>query len=287
MHSIRDALGEGVRALVRTSGGFTAAALEAEILLGNALGKSRAELYAHSNENAARGALRRYRAFIARRKKREPIAYIVESKEFFGLNIAVARGACLIPRPETETLVLLAIEAIKSKKFDLALEVGAGSGAIAVALAKNSSLPIYATEISTRALALAKKNAARYGVAGRVKLFRADLLPRELPKKTVALLIVANLPYLRTASLKKLPPEIKKYEPRRALDGGRDGLALYRRLFERVKDDLADRKTLLLLEIDPRQIRGIEKAAKKYWPGAKPVFHEDLSGNVRVAEIEI
>lgn len=206
-------------------------ALEAEILLSFVLKTPRTKLFSHPEMKIKFEDYQTFQDLVTRRRGNEPIAYILGSKEFYGLILKVDRRA-LIPRPETENLVL---EALKLNPQSVA-DIGTGCGAVALALAKH--LPhakIYASDISEDALSLAKENAVGLGLADRITFLQGSLA-EPVPEKVD--LMTANLPYVRRPWIKELPEEIKDYEPRVALDGGEDGLFWYRRLFDQAKGKL-------------------------------------------------
>jgi len=189
--------------------------LDAEVLLAEATGLDRARLAAEPEASVEAGAGRRFGAMVRRRVRREPVAYIVGRKGFRHLDLAVDSRA-LIPRPETELLVEIALELAPESVLD----VGTGSGAVALAVA--DELPdaeIIATDTSEDALDLARENADRFGLTNRVAFERGTVPPGRRFD-----LIVANLPYVREDELATLQPEISRYEPRQAVVAGADGL---------------------------------------------------------------
>jgi release factor glutamine methyltransferase len=216
--TIGDALGAAVDALRAV--GVDTPRLDAELLLVEATGWDRARLATDPGAGIAPAAGRRFGEMVRRRLRREPVAYILGRKGFRHLELAVDRRV-LIPRPETELLVELALE-LRPRRL---LDVGTGSGAIALAVA--DELPeceVTATDTSPGALEVAVANAERLGLAARVDLTR-PLLPsvtREFD------LVVANLPYVSEAEWGDLEPEVAKWEPREALLGGPDGLDVFR-----------------------------------------------------------
>ena len=258
--------------------------LEAELLLRHCLGVDRASLYRLLTAELSEEEQQRFRDLVRRRLIHEPTAYIIGHKEFFGLDFEVTPAA-IIPRPETEVLVELAIEAAHKKPLADALpiaDVGTGSGAIAVALA--SALPqgkITATDTSQEALELAQRNARRHQVDKRIRFLQSDLLDR-LPGRVDVL--VANLPYVTTADWKALPPEIKDHEPREALDGGPDGLRVIERLLEEAPARLSP-SGVLLAEIGDMQGRAAKAAARAAFPEAAVKVMPDLSGRDRVLAV--
>lgn len=219
-------------------------ALEAEMLLSHVLKIPRTEIFAHPEAKLKFEQYQEFRDIVIRRKGSEPIAYITGHKEFYGLDLKVDTRA-LIPRSETENLVL---EALKLNPKVVA-DIGTGCGAVALALARH--LPhakIYASDISTEALELARENAENLGLTKRVTFLEGDLA-EPIPEKVD--LITANLPYVRRPWISELPEEIKDFEPRIALDGGDDGLFWYKKLFDQAKDKLTPGGEILY-ELDGR-----------------------------------
>lgn len=207
---------------------------ETEILLAHLISKDRSFIKAFSEYELNRKQMLKFSEFIERRSKHEPVAYMLGYKEFFGLKLKVDKRS-MIPRHETEDLVSEVIKytkSLKTKEIKIA-DVGTGSGNIAISLAiAIPNAKIYAIEKDKDALTLAKENIATYKLDKRIKLFQGDLLT---PLKDKVDIIVANLPYVPYSKIKTLQPEISKWEPKIALDGGADGLELYRRLFNQSK----------------------------------------------------
>jgi len=227
------------------------APLEAELLLMHAMDLGRTGLYVRLEDDLPSKCGDAITELVNRRLSREPVAYILKNREFYGLDFYVGPGV-LIPRPETEMLVEEAI-AFTRRNFPsgdpIIADIGTGSGAIAVSLAR--SLPkakIYATDISARALDIAALNCVRHGV--RVELLQGDLLA---PLPHPVDMIVANLPYVRDDELSGLSEEIKDHEPRIALSGGEDGLDIVRRLIVDAPDKLLDGGAVLI-EVAPVQV---------------------------------
>jgi release factor glutamine methyltransferase len=218
--TVRDALGAAVDALA--AAGVDEPRLDAELLLGEAMGCERAALMAGSGGEVPAPAARLFGEMVRRRLRREPVAYILGRKGFRDLELAVDRRV-LIPRPETELLVELALELRPARVLDL----GTGSGAIALAVADElPAAEVTATDTSPRALEVARANAERLGLAGRVR-FVEGTLPDEGSGFD---LILANLPYVAASDWPFLQPEVTQYEPREALLAGPDGLDAYRAL---------------------------------------------------------
>jgi release factor glutamine methyltransferase len=252
--SIRDALGGAVDAL--EAAGVETPRLDAELLLVEATGWERARLAADPGAGVPPGAARRFGEMVRRRLRREPVAYILGRKGFRRIELEVDPRV-LVPRPETELLVELAVE-LEPRRV---LDVGTGSGAVALAIA--DELPrceVTATDTSVAALEVARANAERLGLAGRVELAEA-MLP---PEPAGFDLLVANLPYVSEAEWLGLEPEVTEWEPREALLAGPDGLDAIRallaqcvRTFARVEGKSAHapalEATVLALEVGSGQ----------------------------------
>lgn len=218
--SVREALDAAVDALAAV--GVDEPRLDAELLLGEAMGCERSALTADSGAEVPAAAARSFGEMVRRRLRREPVAYILGRKGFRRLELAVD-SRVLVPRPETELLVELALEL----RPERVLDVGTGSGAIALAVA--DELPdaeVTATDTSPAALEVARANAERLGLAERVRFVEGTFADDE----RVFDLVLANLPYVAERDWSSLQPEVTKYEPRSALLAGPDGLDAYRAL---------------------------------------------------------
>jgi len=217
--SVRDALEAAVDAL--TAAGVEDPRLDAELVLGEAMGCGRAALVAESGAEVPAPAGRRFGEMVRRRLRREPVAYILGRKGFRDIELSVDRRV-LIPRPETELLVELALELQPASVLD----VGTGSGAIALAVADElPSCAITATDTSPGALEVARANAERLGLVDRVRFLEGTL-----PEGENFDLVLANLPYVAERDWPALQPEVTQWEPREALLAGPDGLDAYRAL---------------------------------------------------------
>lgn len=201
--------------------------LEAELLLAGTAGRRRTDLALHRKDVCSEADSRAFTELVARRgKEREPLAYLQGRAAFMDLDLLVTPDV-LIPRPETEELVEKILENWPLEAPGLAFDVGTGSGAVALALAhERPALNVAAFEVSPEALAVARANAQRTGLAKRVRFFQSDLLG--CWDGGEADLIAANLPYVSSEEMKGLSPEVKR-EPRLALDGGEDGLGILTR----------------------------------------------------------
>lgn len=264
--------------------------LEAEVLLGYVLRKDRTWLAAHGETQLAKTAEQRFLSTMSRRKKHEPVAYITGSKEFYGRLFSVTPNV-LIPRPETEILIdLIRKQDSNTSQPQLIWDVGTGSGAIAVTLALECpKATVLATDASTKALAIARKNAKRLGATS-VQFLAASTLDTRaislLRHHTYghALWIVANLPYLPNADRTRLAPDILRYEPHSALFAGTDGLDIIRIFLQQLSENGVPFEKLLL-EYDPRQTKKLTHLAQACFPDATLVVHRDLAGRDRVLEI--
>ena len=236
--------------------------LDAEVLVAAAAGVDRLELLADSDFGLSAEASRAVMGWVRRRAQREPVAYIVGSKEFRRLSLNVD-SRVLVPRPETELLVEVAIEL--AGEGARVHDVGVGSGAVALALKdERPDLTVTASDRSPVAVEVARRNAERLGLDVEMEV-ATGLPPGEYD------LVVANLPYVRDDEWDALPPEISGYEPREALVGGEDGLDEIRALVESVPAG-----TLLALEHAPAQTESVREMLE----GA--TTHRDLAGRDRV-----
>jgi release factor glutamine methyltransferase len=222
--SVGEALGAAADALA--AAGVSSPRLDAEVLLAEASGWRRARLLAEPGAAVDADAGRRFAEMVRRRLRREPVAYIIGHKGFRGIELALDPRV-LIPRPESELLVELALE----RRPGSVLDLGTGSGAIALAVADEMpECEVVATDTSPAALAVARANAERLGLSGRVRLQAGSLPPGRSFDLTLA-----NLPYVSDAEWASLQPEIARFEPREALRGGPDGLDVIRALIPRVR----------------------------------------------------
>ncbi len=270
------------------SQGIAEAPLEGEVLLLHVLGCDRAALYAHGEEPLTADRSRRLAALVVRRAQREPLAYIVGHREFYGLDFQVDRRA-LIPRPETELLVdeALKLYPLLVPHFERPLriaDVGTGSGCLAVTLARLiPESQVYATDLSAEALALAGENARCHGVAGRITFLKGDLLQ---PLPVLADLVVANPPYVKDSEWESLAPEIRAHEPAQALRGGPDGLAVIRRLLAQVSNRVG-RPAALVLELGADQGQAVHELANQLFPWGLCEVVRELNGRDRALVVQL
>lgn len=208
--------------------GLDAPRLTAEILLAHVLGVGRVRLYVDLDRPLQKAELAAYRGLIERRGDGEPTQYLVGKREFYGRSFLVDERV-LIPRPETELLVESVLQHLPREEPSRVLDVCAGSGCIGVTVAaERPAASVWATELSRDAADVARGNAEALGVGGRVTVLEGDLLG-PVPSGARFDVVVSNPPYVASAEISTLSPEVL-HEPRLALDGGADGLSLYRRL---------------------------------------------------------
>jgi release factor glutamine methyltransferase len=212
--------------------------LDAELLLGRALSRTRIQLIADAKRALDAGELARFRDLVKRRRAREPTAYILGEREFYGRMFRVDRRV-LIPRPDTETLVEVALDRTRDRSMSMrALDLCTGSGCVAITLARERRTSLFvAADVSADALAVARDNALRLG-AYNVAFRQGDLFAAVEPSLRFDL-VTANPPYVAAADIPGLQPEIREYEPPIALAGGDDGLSVVRLIIAQARAHLA------------------------------------------------
>ncbi len=256
-------------------------ALDARLLLEHILGQDHAYLIAHDAEPLTATQESDYQALVARAAAHEPVPYLIGRAPFMGLDFAVSHDV-LIPRPETEQLVEVAIQWGRGRGAIRIVDVGTGSGCIAVSLAHYlPAAEVLAVDVSARALAVARANAARHA-PGRVQFMQADLLSATAPGID---LLVANLPYIARREWPTLPIGVKSYEPEIALDGGPGGLDPFRTLLPQAAERL-NPGGLALLEIGWQQGEAVAALAGVSFPGAAVAVHKDFAGHDRIVAIQ-
>lgn len=260
---------------------------DAEILLAHSLGLRRIDLYIQHDKPLTREELTRFRELVRRRARREPVAYITGEKEFWSLALKVT-PAVLIPRPETECLVEAALaflskeEATRSGRI---LDLGTGSGAIVLALAaERPHGALFAVERSPSALAIARENAERHGVAHRIRFLSGDWFEPVGIGTAPFDLIVSNPPYIRREDLRNLQPEIRLFEPTSALDGGPEGIDSLAHIILTAPRYLGP-SGCLLLEIGYDQKSQLEAVAQRAGCYEEMTFIKDYSGHDRVLKL--
>jgi release factor glutamine methyltransferase len=283
------------------SAGLETPRLDGEVLLAHVLGWTRTKLYTYPDRPLDGQERTAFESLVERRFKHEPIAYLVGTKAFYGLDLMVDRRV-LIPRPETELLVDLALDLIGqitrqweragsgnghgpsrlAERITLA-DVGTGSGAISVAVTANHpSVSAYAIDISQEALDVARENAVRLGLADRVEFIHGDLLA-QLPQPVD--LVIANLPYVARHEWNSLAPGIAHFEPSLALSGGADGLAVIKRLLAQSPKYLRAGGAIIL-EIGSTQGAEVAAFARSLFPDAFVEVMSDYGYHDRVVRVQ-
>ena len=230
--------------------------LDAELLLARALGCDRLRLYIDPDKPLTPEELARFKPLVQRRGAREPVAYILGTKEFYGRPFEVAKGV-FIPRPETELLVRLVLDHLPQDADVRVADLCSGSGAVGVSIAaERPRARVDLVEVSDDAAAVATRNAEKHA-PGRVRVFRGDLFAA-LPERIRYHAIPVNPPYVPAPDRPRLAPDILEHEPHLALFGGEDGLAVIRRIVAGVAEWLAP-GGLFVTEIDPSQGQAVAK----------------------------
>ncbi len=288
MTTLRDVLTRGRRMLIQA--GQDSDRLDTQVLLEHVLGIDRAILYAHPEREVTPEQEQQFLALIKRRMQGEPIAYLIEHEEFYGLDFLVDTRV-LIPRPETEMLVENALhivrEQLDARHIPLVADIGTGSGAIPITLAvEEARLPyLYAIDISTDALAVAMQNCQRHRVEQRVRLLQGDLLT-PLPEPVD--ILIANLPYVGTDEVDVMTRDVLNYEPHQALFSGPNGLDLLQRFFEQVRAlEKLKPHGVMLLEIGYRQRELLAKLLANIFPDATVTFQKDYAGWDRMLQVTL
>jgi len=260
--------------------GIPDARLDAEYIISHGLQmKSRMDIYLNFEKPLTEAELDVLRQMVARRANREPLQHIIGDTSFRGFIIKCDPRA-LIPRPETESLVDMAKEALKGIENPFIVEVGTGTAAISIACAKEiAGAKVLATDISEDALSLARENAEANGLGETLAFSKGDLLDAVTATDKIDCLI-ANLPYIPDGEKGKLQPEVDKFDPALALYGGPDGLTLVRKLLQQTEGKL-NAGAPILLEIGSEQAEVLKNEAANYpWLEFSGI-HKDYCGNVR------
>ncbi len=272
--SLAQAILGATQALARA--GVPEARREARSLLAFTLGRDRGFIITHAEESVSPNDLERFRQVVERRAAGEPLQYITGQQQFFNLDFEVTRDV-LIPRPETELLVELALDLLKvTADQTIICDVGTGSGCVAISILKNSpKARAVATDISLAALQVAQRNATRHGVIARLALVASDCFSAFIDAKPFTM-IVSNPPYVADHELGKLQREVGEHEPRLALSAGAEGLAMIRRLLADAAPFLPP-GGYLLFEIGFDQKEGITRLIdRRVWELLG--IHHDLQG---------
>jgi len=236
--------------------GIESPRLEAELLLAHVLKCKRIDLIVRYDEEPAEAERTQYRELVKRRAEHWPTAYLIGEREFFLLTFEVS-PAVLIPRPDTETLLLAALEELKGRPSPRVLDLGTGSGCLAICIAdKNPAATVMAVDLSPEALSIAAANAIKHDVSSRIDFRLGDLFA-PVAGETFDV-IVSNPPYVTASEIAMLAEEVREHEPRLALDGGPDGLAFYRRISAEIAKFLNPGGTLFV-EIGMGQDAAVRK----------------------------
>ncbi len=285
---VRQALKQAV--LIFKQKKLTSNWLDAEVLLAYVLKKDRAYVVSHSEQNLTYSQVTKFNRFVTLRAQHYPVAYLLGKKEFYGLNFFVT-PVVLVPRPESEQLVTIALESYKKNPDSTIIDLGTGSGCLVISLLAQINNTFkqpkaIAIDISTSALQIAKKNSKQNHTSS-IRFIQSNLLSIFLKKpklisKSKHLLILANLPYVPLKIIKK-ESSISR-EPRLALAGGKDGLDIYRRLAQQVYklQKQTPVSMTILCEINPEQKISFQTIWKE-----KVIFKKDLSQKTRIGVIEI
>ena len=260
--------------------------LNAEVMLGHVLGLKRIDLYLNHDRPLHDRELSALRALVKRRLAGCPLQYLMGETEFFSLSFQVS-PAVLIPRPETEVLLEVVLERLRPLVPPLKVaDLGTGSGVIAISLAVH--LPgahLWATDRSLEALKLARRNAQKHGVAGRILFTQGDLFDPLRGREGAFAAVVSNPPYVRSGQLESLPREIRLYEPLMALDGGPDGLEVIRRVVAEAPPFLA-KDGILALEVGAGQAPSAGKLMVETGAFGEPRVIKDYAGVERVVVVQ-
>ncbi len=285
--------------------GIDSSMLDAEILLSEVLAVKKTWLFMHSSRQLRSHQEEKFVELINRRSKREPLAYITQTKAFYLKTFHVSPDV-LIPRPATETLVELAIKELKDKDKSKTLycDIGTGSGAIAISIADETKVPVIATDLHLEALSIAKQNVEKHDLKSLVDLKQGNLLipvinmfeqihqdPTVVTSQSFPikhLILCANLPYIPLRKEDTLQPEVQ-FEPKTALLASENGLSLYKQLLIQTKRfrSLLPKKISLFFEIEPYQATEISNIISKTFPSAQIDLFNDMQKNIRIARIRI
>jgi release factor glutamine methyltransferase len=263
--------------------GIPTARLDAELLLRNILSKDRAFIFTHGNDALSNGQDALFEKDVRRRITREPLQYIIGRQEFWGLDFFVAPGV-LIPRPETELVVEAAIKATEGYASPLIIDLCTGSGCIAVSLAKELSRGrIFASDQSEKALSVARRNAQNHGVSDRIRFLEGDLFGplQELDVRGKVDIITANPPYVKSADLDGLQPEVRDYEPEMALVAGPEGTEIADRII-RAAPEYLRKNGVLIMEMGIGQAETLMRMVSETGAYQAPEVLKDLAGIERV-----
>ena len=262
------------------------ARLEAEVALMNVLQIPRQDIFSQQESEVTPQQEASLNEIIQRREQREPLAYILGYREFYGINLFVNTDV-LIPRPETESLVehtlFMALMGMESAELVIA-DIGTGTGAIAINLGIHMpAARIYAVDNFDSVLDVTSYNVRTHNVSDRIKLLKGDLMD---PVPEPVDVIVANLPYIPSKRISTLQPEVQ-WEPIQALDGGEDGLDLIKRLLQQASQGSLKPNGVIILEVDPEQVPPIQQLAAELFPQSEVSVEKDLAQMDRMVVINL
>lgn len=264
--------------------------VDAQILLAACLKKPTAFLFSHFEDVLPEAVIDQYQRYIERRKRHEPVAYILQKKAFYGRDFHV-NPSVLTPRPETEQMIELAKE--RAQDDSTLIDIGTGSGAIAVTLAAELDQPVVAIDIDPQTLAVAQHNASQHNVDHLISFLHGSLLEPIVEKNInesgrAHAMILANLPYLKINQWMAADPDIR-YEPKHALVAGVDGLDEYDALLQQLQKERGRFPASLdvFFEIDPSQELTLPALVREYFPNAQIEGLYDLAGHARIVMIAI
>jgi len=269
---VKTALQQGSEILDKAA--VPVARLTAEVLLCHAMQRDRAYVYAHGEDELTQLAWIHYGRYLNERLKGKPTQYITHKQEFYGRDLYVNQDV-LIPRPETEHLVEAALTYLKKRGAAQVLDVGAGSGAIAISVALESGRRVVASDISSKALAVAERNRRKYNAS--VEFFAADLVEAVRPASVD--LLVSNPPYVPGADRANMQSEVRDWEPHVALFAGDSGLEIYERLLAGASS-VVKRGGRLLMELGYQSLDGVREMLATRWSDIEVM--PDLAGWPRV-----
>ena len=262
--------------------GVNSPRLDSEIILAHTLNLSRTDLWTQDKRVLSGSEKKIAKNNVERRLNREPVSLIVGHQEFWSLDFVVD-GNVLTPRPETELVIETALNCISPHTARI-LDLGTGSGALAVTMAKEvPECKVSAIDIDPKALSIAKENAARHGVADRIEFICADL--RKSDWSGCFSMILSNPPYIKSADVKKIMPEVQNYEPEKALDGGITGLDFYRAIIPMAIDRLEE-NGFLILEIGHDQADEVTALLNNFSCYQNIKVIQDYSGYDRVVKAQ-
>ena len=259
--------------------GVASPRLDAELILGHHLGLDRVQLYLQFDRPLTESELSPMREHVKRRGNREPLAWVLGTKSFWKLDLQ-SHTDVLVPRPDTETLVEAALALIPEAGECFVADIGSGTGAVGLSIAaERPDVRLFATDISDAALRCTKDNVVALGLSNRVAVLKGALLS-PIPAERAIDIVVSNPPYIPSADIDALEPEVSDHEPRLALDGGADGLDIYRQLIPAAAQRA---RVAVLVEVGAGQAEAVAQMMTEAGLQS-PTVHTDLAGHGRVVQ---